>query len=362
MVISQDINGGYEIQLTGHNLPFRPVKDSKAERIVKTWYPGADTASVQVLGHDYQEMELTGLWDEVFTPATKLIVEGQVVQNPMPNDLNQAMAAMMENGKPVDISWEAIDGTGYITAWEVEYETTTRMSWRLVLSRISVDFGQVDISLKKPPRPKSLLDNIQGAIDTINNAMDDMSDLERQYVTGPLAKLNSMLNQVSDLVHRAMDFATEPAKIARSAITTLENVKQDALDIVDDARALTGQYRRVTESFGHLSRPIAWEYHGGSDRGPESAETETKTAALKRQVSSIATGIAAEAVILQTQYAAQVHSTAIAVHIVRQNETLQSIAWRYYRNRDRWTDIADMNGLDSGLLETGTVLLIPEVM
>ena len=47
-------------------------------------------------------------------------------------------------------------------------------------------------------------------------------------------------------------------------------------------------------------------------------------------------------------------------HIVLEGETLQSISFKYYKNSDRWSDIADYNAIIDPLdLNKCDILIIP---
>ena len=57
---------------------------------------------------------------------------------------------------------------------------------------------------------------------------------------------------------------------------------------------------------------------------------------------------------------ANVNNTPVRIHVVKPNDTLQSISTRFYGDWERWTDIQEANNLESSDIQVDQILVIPE--
>lgn len=68
-IIITELSGDFprRLVLAGPDRPERPLKIGGSLRLVSTWYPGAEEASVQVMGTEERSIDLRGVFNDVWT-------------------------------------------------------------------------------------------------------------------------------------------------------------------------------------------------------------------------------------------------------------------------------------------------------
>ena len=63
---------------------------------------------------------------------------------------------------------------------------------------------------------------------------------------------------------------------------------------------------------------------------------------------------------MEDKLRANINDTPVRIHVVKPQDTLQSISTRVYGDWERWTDIQEANNLESSDIQTDQILVIPE--
>ena len=364
ITIEQKTGSRTKVILSGRMQPKAPLADQRTQRLVKAWYPGTNNPSIQILGSDYGSVELEGVWDEAYIDDIQIAIDGAYFVGLDLPSIVAIFDSLRSDGIEVSFTWEGLKFDGIIKEFEANWHHSKRVEWRLTIERTSVDWGDFDEYIEDmPASPEDTLAKLKSrfekAIQKWGSALEQASDIEARYIKKPLATLTAGIMEVSDLLNKTVDFVTESAKIAKSAIIALENVKVGLDDLVYDLKAIPYEYRSVANEAKVLAEPLSAEL--ALEGSPsEVVENNVKAAQVKNAL--VADIIDMIAIINDVRYSFMtlVEPELLDVYVVKQEDTLESISNHYYGTPDYAYILQEYNKLDSTILRQGTVLLIPE--
>lgn len=226
--------------------------------------------------------------------------------------------------------------------------------------------------------PKSLFSPLDEYMQTVGNALNTVATL--------LGIADNITNNLrSDIKGLVMPVLAAARNIAFAS----QNLQEGVADLANLPRSIVSQFAEATgklknawESFDEISNPFGEDFDAEIERvrvifGGTVAESEVAVRALgvvgggpdgttssEMALSVSDTPIDGTSVAEGNRGRPSVQPRTLIMHVVRQGDTLQSLAEEHLGDADSWPEIARQNGMDglrgeNGRLVPGTRLIIP---
>lgn len=333
----------FEFTAQERSLPEGDIPWPIALRTKRTDYPGNDGApTVQILGWNYEPIELEGEWDDRFMGA------GQS------EDTVRRFESMLKRGRKVELQ----HGRDAMVCLVVEFVPRklhkARWHWSIKLEPFDRTTGREVRPLAEGRqdavlvRPDDAWNDIalayDAAYDYHANAPQIALTLDAHARVGAsLGRLGSSVTVMADAIELRAG-STASASAGSSPVDALRRVASAAEACAAEASAVMAEFSEMEEP-----SEVAWD--------DPVAELEFETWRCGTAFNArLALTRSLEA---SDQLKARVDPSIIAVHRAAHGENLQALAWRYYGDPTMWDVIASRNRLGYLTLQGGELLIIP---
>lgn len=357
---------GRSVELRGSGLPFRPASWKASQRVVTTWYPGNPEGAQQVLGPQEMPSEWEGMWRRTLlgrTPA--MLVDGGSSQPIVfPSTLRELFDDIRIRGRRLRVVWSSTDGAGTqiapivregrLAEFESPVDRQDDIAWRMRFDWAGRGGAQQRVVATRGGGLASAVTGVQAASDAATAAAVQ-AQLVARKASVPLGPTRFSLGQLEQLVDAPNKLLTGYTR----SLTQLTSQLNQVAGIALKARALPAQLANTAIAFARNSVALANQFHDALARRPaELNALSTQLADLTRsttyfwQATDAAHQVAAASARLRKSVTSsslragtQSTTTTLKVHVVKQGETLSSIAVFYYGNPDEAWQIARANRL-----------------
>lgn len=153
-------DGRRTLALVGSDLPNRPVRVGGSQRLKTSWYPGAEEASVQVLGTSEEPIMLRGILNDVWTGLS-----GQALQ------IRSDLESLRMRQRRIRLTWGTeIDVEGFLEKTAFQIERTSLIRYELVFM---VALGDQPEAIAVTPFPQASESQLVDALNDGVNSIDD---------------------------------------------------------------------------------------------------------------------------------------------------------------------------------------------
>lgn len=319
---------GLQVELGGNDLPAPPIQWGGRTRKEVTRYIGTDRVSVQVLGVEHNNPEISGILDDTYTG------------NPVGHA--QAKRAELEqllfSGDLIKMSYNRDQVWGFMDI-DFDEEVDDRILYTL----------RFEVLMRTPPKPVILVLN-QSPVDTASSISEEFDALKDITELVPDEVNTSLARDVLLALGKADAFLLNASKPLSTVVYYGDLTAEIAGNV---NRSMSGAFKNVGVMLDRL----------------RSAQDSTLSS-VEGSGELLATGWRDD-VLIQAQLANErilafllvlagvLKPDSIKTHIVREGETLESIAHFYYGDFSLSTYIADANGLDFLDISPNDRLTIP---
>ena len=375
--------------LSGSCLPFKPAEYSVGSRVKKTYYPGSDVATLQVLGTDNPDFTLQGKISTLDLMRGVALIQVKKNQTGNPEYWKNAvqwkiaLSRMATLGIPLRVRWQIEDSPVTNT-----YDTKTldaswvncvctKIDWKDLFGgeyeysatfMVSSRSGVADIS-KKPtpiPQPMTTYQKLVDAWDTTKVVLKEANDFYRDYVVQTINKIDTAVNEVSTVVQSIVNLQNLPADVAKRVATSAANLRSQILDIAATGVGVVSEYKSVGTQWAAMtdrrSFILPWKTVSRSNRD-DNVDSQTTDAIARMDHERSMKSIWNQT--YQLAYGSTVSLSGtdnfLALYFVKEGDTLRRLAIKYYSDQTKWVDIARYNNLQSDILSVGMILIIPQV-
>ncbi len=352
-----------QIILKGPFMPHQPFSFGGEQRLVTEYYPGNSEPSVQVMGPQEKDITIKGeLKLKKFKRQYKTIRASGVNG---PNTLEQVEAAVRDIAREYQ---ELIDAMrirgnlvhlvlgewhrwGFIKSVHFEFGILAEIKYEIDFMIVGFNpplntklAQSPDTSLIAPNT--ALTDAALGAINDMQQFPTSMPQTIADLLNGEISKVAAAIGLVTGFVNEALKDAENLTASANRAIGLIKNARS----------VISVSARRINA----ISTTVA---SMGSSVASEWAKT-TGTIKNVQHLHKMRESYAGFAALLATM-AARYKGLSATVpefrYSVRNGDTLQKIAIKFYNNADLWETIYKHNKLTSTDLAVGSILQIPKV-
>lgn len=355
-VIQEYIDGvpGERLVLQAENLPKQPFKFGGEQKIVKDYYAGNSEPVVQVLGSREDATTIRGtLKAKRFdNPSGKK--EGGLYG--APEAFQRQLDAFRIRGNLCQFTLGEWKRWGFIGKTEFDMQTLARIDYQVTLE--IVGFNK-PINAKFVDRTKELPFAINKKL------IDEVNSLEDAPVTMPKT-LAGVLNGLTSDMAKAIGLVTNFVDTTLKTAEDVEGSLNRAIGLIKNARANISIFKRRLRTIFLTGSSL------GTTAGQQLSGLVTdsrKAAAINANAlrngsyilgaMSSTNNLAAILANMQATFEALRKTTPLARYLVKDGDTLQRIAIKFYQNADKWKAIYDHNKLTSTQLSRGSILEIP---
>lgn len=327
---------GRKIRLVGNQMPHQPFEGLGGDqRLVKQYYAGNDEASVQVLGPEEPDVVIRGMLTDrrlqdpsLYGSSTKFA---------------ESIDKMRFEGSLVKIQLGEWIRYGHIKSARFPMRTLGHLDYQITFSITGFNF----------PTNRSLLGQVKQSPFDVNQELLDEASRQQELAFNRPPNVNvSIFERFSGLWS---DFIAEPIA---SVTGFVDSILTAGDDIQNSRDRILGQLRAARTNISRFNRAVGVESYSQPSL---SVAEETSTAvflAERRGETWILSSILAN----YTDLIVSLRDTIpLRRHLVKQGETLQNLAMRYYNDGTLWSRIYDHNSLTSTLIVPGDILEIPRL-
>jgi len=350
------------ITLSTSSMPKRGVAWGMEQRIATRRPAGAPEATQQLLGPKQQDTQMQGIWRRTWLGRNPVLVveNGREIRVVYPATMRDLFYDILIQGSLLQVTWKSVTRMGRLKLFNAPHDRDTDIAWdatfewinsgtlfpyRLVSTRdqgvksevqglilisetlVELEATEIPVDLRTP-RPKGTptltVGQVSAFLDSPKNLIDG--------VGRNLRELTNKLKSVADL---ATKFKNMPAEINASILATAENIVATCNQFHDEFTRVSPEQTTYDRRVASLVQTASY-YSTGTKQTEYMAQTadQLREKAKRRK---------AGGKVLNSQYPTQ--GDLLALHIVKQGDTLAGISARYYGTPDHALDIAKVNGL-----------------
>jgi hypothetical protein len=323
-----------KIVLVGNMLPKDKLKYGGSQRIKKEFYSGYSEPTMQVFGPEETDLTINGKFKD--KKYSKPEMKGVALE------VAQKVDEMRLRGNIVRITLGEFQRYAIILRTDFDMMRITDVDYSITFSIIGFSFPENAIFIQKN---KEFPFASNGALIDQAAAFEKSRSLIPKTVPRSIAdEINGLISDVASAVKVVTDFVD-------TVISTVDDVRSSverAKGLVKYAQNKIRSYQRTVGSFNAFdsAQALTGRYENAkfySSSASSSVALSKTLQQLKRQLAGLSDGL------------------PLGRHLVRQDDTLQKIAIKFYGTADNWKKIYDFNGLTSTQLEIGRLINIPRL-
>lgn len=371
-------------------------------KMATTWYPGnTSQATQQMLGGQEKASTFEGFWRStqlVRTPAIFEPFPGRQVKLAFADGLREVVEDMLRSGVLLQVYWvnaeaatfggRSIQRLGRASDWNFTYDRMDDLAWTITFEWTSRGLGQqkalairedgtnqaaiaafeattiavndavnqTKMNLSRRGKPNSAskftLEQLGGVLDAPKRLMKDFSQ--------SMNRLSNRLTKLGELVSKVRGM---PYEIAAQSLDIATGAVQAANKFNDALTRTPPEVADLQHSLKSLLRAASYTKGGKDAADIVVANSIRSSMELRKQIDSRrASGEGGKAFPTggNAQATLNGNKTQVQVHLVKQGDTLISIAMTYYGVPEGAYGIAVGNGLSlKAIPPVGKVLIIP---
>lgn len=322
------------VLLQGRALPYQGVAWNTRQRTKKTTYAGNPVATIQVLGPEYENTTIEGMWKERFLPGQIVTSTGEEITTP--DQAVRLFESIAARASSLAVQWGPITRYGVLVNFTHTWIRPQDVRWQAEFEWT----GATDIPARATAAPTD-----DSAVRDTSTQVDDAVVADPPSVDGSFqsdvtARTNSTrvsVGQVFGYLQQAREQAATQIATVQAVISEAEAVRASIGDtlvrLVDVPYTEAQRVDTVVEVFACE----AWRFTlAGADRS-------LRAACQRRAIEVARSAIPG----------------ALAIVVAPGDQTLRDLALLYYGSADSWQLIADANNLVGAVIEAGTVVVVP---
>lgn len=385
------------LSLRGGGLPKMGGANWGGENVLPTtWYPGNPTeATQQVLVAKEIPTQWSGEWRlTVINRAPCSWDDGTgEIDVSSPGTLWDILEDLGRKGQRLRVTWaiaSSSDGVisrvvrreGRLLHWDFRPSYATDVEWTCTFSWVSRGVTQMRAVAAREADVESataaLASSMQATIDAVNakivssnaNVLQSASSFTlgqlENLANAPLAIAQSLVQNLTRITTGlsqvgaiAVDIATLPFNVANIAIAFAKDATDQALQFSDAVGDIPAEATTVSDSVADLL--TSFNYFSSVDDEAQSCAQAAIVA--QQQLRTALSRNPGKGEVASNTLQGSGQGVIIAMHVVKQGETPQTIAQLYYGTVDKDLPILQANHLPwyQVTLDPGTILVIPQI-
>jgi len=342
------------IVLRGRALPYRGMPTGTKQRVQTTWYQGNPKATQQILGTEFEDTTINGVWKAKFLrvqdsrlDVTAFGLGDATISGNLAEELSAGPNAaailvttferLLARGNELRFEWGPVVRFGILSGFEPKWQREEDVEWSMDFDWNGRDQFVVGSGLLAHPGRQLQ----QAVVDTDSSAVK----IPTRIVEAPARSATfSQLGVIRDAAIGILSYTRLAASYATLPASVVQGALGQAVQIRDDVTILTGQMMDVPYTYLCLS---------------DSVENVLSVESWRRDVGIQAETLAAKAQQEADQLESFTQNGDFTTVIVKQGQSLRHVALKYYGDPDAWTVIAEANHLSTSNVPAGTSVQVP---
>lgn len=336
-IVNGSEQNGDKVALIGNLMPFQPFEFGGEQRIQKDFYPGNSEPTIQVLNPQEDDVVVRGRFkDKLYKdPIARGVAE----------ELQKQIDGIRIRGNLVKISMGEWRRYGFLQKTAFKLKTNADIDYELTF--LIVGFN--------PPRQCSIVSTQKAVPIEINkDLLSQLGSFQAQADQIPSTVPQSIADVINDAVSDVAGAVSAVTGFVDDVLSQVEDVTTALSRAAGLVRHAEGEIVRFKQRIGRIS------YSLSSLTGSTASNRYTSTAFMATTQSS-GNDLMSFLAQLRSRFAQLVATTPLARYRVKDGDTLQRIANRFYADPEQWELIYDHNSLTSTDLENGIVIEIPRL-
>lgn len=334
---------GEKIVLTGPWMPKIPFTFGGSQRIKKEFYSGYSEPTVQVFGPEETDITINGLFKEKHFNRNfgRTDQDFNKFKN-ISTEIQQQVDAMRIRGNVVRLQLGEFERYAIIKETKFDMERLSRVGYSITFSIIGFNAPKNAIFLQ---RKKEIPFGINKELIALANKFNLAASSIPKSVPQSIADvINGLVNEVAQVIATVTNFVDQIFSTVQDIKTAINRVK----GLIKYAQQKLNSYKRQVGAIFSFdpSTSITGRYSSARYSSSGIAAASGLTALLER---------------LRAQFSTLINDLPLARNLVKQGDTLQKIAIKFYGNANDWKKIYDYNNLNSTDLVPGIMLEIPRL-
>lgn len=330
------------VVLRGRAMPHRPVAWPREIVLKEQRYSGNPVKTIQVLGPDHRPLELRGTWKTKFVSDDAslwgfddLWSEGDAITAEL---LVAVFDRLLAAGNLLEVSWGPEVWRGVMRAFEPNYQRVEDIEW-------SATFAWTQRGEMTAPLASPFTDSQSENNDALSALEDAMAAVP------PFAILPAMLNPLE----AGLIVAREAMLSLASGLAAISGVPEVGADQFQAVASAAEAAATACRDMAGLALDSSIESFIATDDVASALAAQT----WSQSVGAAANEMGAAAINTREAVRSRVVDGYLAVVVLRQGQTLRSLALQYYGSADAWVTIAEANGLSTSNPPAGLIILVP---
>jgi len=325
-------NTGELVTLIGNMMPKIPFTFGGKQRVKKEYYAGYSEPAVHVLGSEENDLTISGTFKDKRYKDLSL--------KDVATEIQKLVDSIRIRGNLVRIRMGEFERYAIILETKFDMRRLSNLDYSITFSIIGFNAPENAKHLQRSKEfPFSINKDLIQAAAEFQAENDNIPDSIPRSIGDQIKALTSTVAVAIGTVTGFVDNVMATAEDVRSSLAR-------AKGLIKYTQGKLNGYKRTLGAMNHfdLNAPITARYQSARFYTGSIARAGTLTALLER---------------LRQRLAALRADTPMGRHLVRQGDTLQKIAIKWYGSQDSWRKIYDYNNLASTDLSTVQILQIP---
>lgn len=347
LILTEVVNGSDrdadKVQLVGRFMPHIPLEYGGSQRLAKEYYPGNSEPTVHILGSQESDTVFKGRFKTgKFKSENESLRDAAV-------EYQELIDGMRLRGNLVRAELGLWMRFGFIE--DVKFRMNRLQDIEYEIKFYVVGFNPPTLDKNTRADGNVIIPNKQ-LITLAAEALASSSDIPESMPTDLADKINGFVNDVAEKVNLVTNFVSA----VTSDIEAVTKAANRALGLVKNARAFISSTKRNVAAIGTSLETLGGSFSTEAQKTANTLKNVNHLHTVQRNFSSLAAQLAA----IQASFAIYARSVPQFRHLVRNGDTLQKLAMKYYKNAESWKRIYDHNKLTTTDLVIGSVLEIPK--
>ena len=321
------------VRLIGNSMPMVPFAFGGGQRVHKTYYPGNEEPSMQIMGGKEDDVKLNGQFKAIRLPTG---------EESVPEVLMNNIERIRLNGNLCRFTLGAWARFGFISMAKFEIIRKTRVNYEITINILGVNPPQNGKLLEDPRRAP--LENNQALLDSASALMEAGSaELLEPPPQSIFDTINGYISDIADNITTVTDFVDSVFSIPGNIRQSVDRVSQ----IIESTFAQMREFKKALGGYASFedSRGIITKYDISNYYSNMLARTNDLTRLLQEY---------------RTRILALSTNTPQARHLGVQGDTWQKLSVRYLGSAEEWPVIPEFNSLPiTSIVPIGEIIEIP---
>lgn len=325
------------VSLIGNLMPFQPFNFGGEQKAVKNYYPGNSEPSVQILGPQEKDLVIKGRFkDKKYkSPEARGVAF----------ELQQQIDAIRIRGNLLELTMGEWQRYGFLVDTDFSLKTKADIDYQLTFMIIGFNpplrCQQVTAQKEVPFEiNKELISRIAEFQSEINNVPPTIPQSIGDVIRDAVSDVSAVLNSVTDFVDGVLGTVEDVGQAINRAQGVVKFAQLEVLRFKNRVGAIgltANNFDVGNQGYNNINRAFM------AGAVSSSFDLMAFLASLRERLAQL------------------IASSPLARVRIKEGDSLQALASKYYNNPQEWERIYDHNDLDTTDLEAGAILEIPRL-